>query len=440
MKLNLLSFNNWTHSLKYIKNLRNTPNNFWMRYHKVASYYYGRIFQYAELGTRRKVLIPFVFYFEDILYNIYGKWALIRLWPIKKYFLNGYILADRLMRLLLTRTDINGTISEFRRINRHFMYVIRAKQINKTYYSYNYNNSRWPNKLINFMKDNNYNNNNYNIKPFGILNYQNLEYINIKTKKEYILNSYFLNKNLLIHCIPFNYYYKTVCFKLHRKIFGSNHGRIINLFNFNVKDYLSFWIRPIKNYIRDMNRGIDIKGIRFRLAGRPGKVKSIARGLYKNYYYGNFLGTRHFLSKKNLHVSLYHAVLRGTVKSNIDYTNILGVTANGAISLKIWMSSGLINDIQVLLLHLLHIKILYNQLLHKHVLINSSIKKIRNDNFIINNIYKYKWLKRYSYSKREKKRCKRRSLFYILDKFYKRGKQQKQQKQYKQKKTIKKNE
>ena len=90
------------------------------------------------------------------------------------------------------------------------------------------------------MKDNNYNNNNYNIKPFGILNYQNLEYINIKTKKEYILNSYFLNKNLLIHCIPFNYYYKTVCFKLHRKIFGSNHGRIINLFNFNVKDYLSF--------------------------------------------------------------------------------------------------------------------------------------------------------------------------------------------------------
>ena len=46
------------------------------------------------------------------------------------------------MRLLLARTDINGTISEFRRINRHFMYVIRAKQINKTYYSYNYNNSR----------------------------------------------------------------------------------------------------------------------------------------------------------------------------------------------------------------------------------------------------------------------------------------------------------
>jgi hypothetical protein len=44
-----------------------------MRYHKVASYYYGRIFQYAELGTRRKVLLPFVFYFEDILYNIYGK-------------------------------------------------------------------------------------------------------------------------------------------------------------------------------------------------------------------------------------------------------------------------------------------------------------------------------------------------------------------------------
>jgi hypothetical protein len=54
------------------------------------------------------------------------------------------------------------------------------------------------------------------------------------------------------------------------------------------------------------------------------------------------------------------------------------------------MSSGLINDIQVLLLHLLHIKILYNQLLHKHVLINSSIKKIRDKNFVVNNLYKYK--------------------------------------------------
>jgi hypothetical protein len=84
-----------------------------------------------------------------------------------------------------------------------------------------------------------------------------------------------------------------------------------------------------------MNRGIDIKGIRFRIAGRPGKVKCISRGLYKNYYYGNFLGTRHFWNKKGLHVSLYHAVLRGTIKSNIDYSNIIGVTANGCISLKV---------------------------------------------------------------------------------------------------------
>jgi hypothetical protein len=46
------------------------------------------------------------------------------------------------MRLLLARTNTMGTISEFRQMNRYFMYVIRTKQIDKTYYSYNYNNSR----------------------------------------------------------------------------------------------------------------------------------------------------------------------------------------------------------------------------------------------------------------------------------------------------------
>jgi hypothetical protein len=34
---------------------------------------YDKIKENAELDTKRKVLVPFVIYFEDILYSIYGK-------------------------------------------------------------------------------------------------------------------------------------------------------------------------------------------------------------------------------------------------------------------------------------------------------------------------------------------------------------------------------
>jgi len=433
MKLNLLSFNNWTHSLKFIKNLRKTPNNFWVRYHKVASYYYGRIFQYAELDTQRKVLLPFVFYFEDILYNIYGKWALIRLWPLKRHFLNSYILAERLMVLLLARKDNSYTIKQFRIINRYFMYLIRTKQINKTYYAYNYANSRWPHKLINYVKDN-------NNKSFGILNYQDLERIEFKTKKEYILNTYFLDKKFLIHSLPFDYNYKKLCLKLHLKMFEFYQRKMLNLYSLNLKNYLSFWIRPLKNYIKDMNKGIDLKGIRFRLSGRSGMIKSVSRGLYKNYYYGNFLGPRHFIKKKGFYVSLYHTVLRGSIKSNIDYTNIIGVTANGCISLKVWVSSGLINDIQILLLHLLHIKNLYNQLLDKHILVNPFLKKIKNKNFKAKELYKRNWLKKTKHYKKKRIWAKNRIMqkLYNLYILYKCKKKIKRKKQYKQNKNIKK--
>ena len=102
-KIKKLNFNTWIASIKYIKRLRKTPRQFWFRYHKLASYFYDRIIQNAELNTKRIVLLPFVIYFEDILFNIYGKWVIVRLWPLKRYYLNSYILAERIMLVILTQ-------------------------------------------------------------------------------------------------------------------------------------------------------------------------------------------------------------------------------------------------------------------------------------------------------------------------------------------------
>jgi hypothetical protein len=52
------------------------------------------------------------------------------------------------------------------------------------------------------------------------------------------------------------------------------------------------------------------------------------------------------------------------------------------------VSSGLINDIQILLLHLLHIKNLYNQLLDKHILVNPFLKRIKSKKFKAKELYK----------------------------------------------------
>jgi hypothetical protein len=79
-----------------------------------------------------------------------------------------------------------------------------------------------------------------NNKSFGILNYQDLERIEFKTKKEYILNTYFLDKKFLIHSLPFDYDYKKLCLKLHLKMFEFYQRKMLNLYSLNLKNYLSF--------------------------------------------------------------------------------------------------------------------------------------------------------------------------------------------------------
>ena len=382
-----LNFNTWIASVKYIKRLRKTPRQFWLRYHKLASFYYGRIIKNAELDTKRKVLLPFIIYFEDILFNIYGKWVIIRLWPLKRYYLNSFILAERIMLVILTQGSSTNSILEYRQSARNLINIMRWSQIKKAYHYNNDNNSRWPLCLINVMKDNN---------SSHYLNYNTLEFFNSKLEKSYILSTYPLDK------IRLNYYLSSVKFhyvnafkenfntikdwSLKKKLIYKK-GKISNV------RYVYYWLRPLNSYLMYLKNHLDISGIKFKLTGRPGVIRSNVRSFSKTYFYGNLLGPRHFNSRTLKTTSLTNPILRGTIKSNIDYDYYTSKSNNGSITLKIWMSSLLSNDIHELLLYLLRVKNLYFELVNRYYLVYSKFAKLKNY-YLFNRTNKLIWIKK----------------------------------------------
>jgi hypothetical protein len=367
-----LNLNTWIASVKYIKRLRKTPRQFWLRYHKLASFYYGRIIQNAELDTKRKVLLPFVFYFEDLLFNIYGKWAIIRLWPLKRYYLNSYILAERIMLVILAQDSSSSSVLEYRQSARNLINILRWSQVNKAYNYYTENNFRWPVNLIEKLKENN---------SSRYLNYNTLEFFNSKLEKAYILSTYPLYKARLYNYMPSLKYNYIHAFK--KNINNIKDWSIKNKLRYkngklsNIR-YVYYWLRPLNSYLIYVKNHLDISGIKFKLTGRPGVIRSNVRSFSKTYFYGNLLGPRHFNSKTLKKISLTNPLLRGTIKSNIDYDFYTSKSNNGSITLKIWMSSLFSSDIHELLLYLLRIKNLYFELVNRYYLVYSKFSNLKN--------------------------------------------------------------
>ena len=370
-KAKRLNFNTWIASVKYIKRLRKTPRHFWLRYHKLISFFYGRIIQNAELDTKRKVLLPFVFYFEDLLFNIYDKRVLIRLWPLKRYYLNSFILAERIMLIILTQGSSTSSILEYRQSARNLINILRWSQVKKMYSYYNENKYRWPISLIDIMKDN---------KSSHYLNYNTLEFFNSKLEKGYTLNTYPLYKARLNNYLPsiksdyiyaYRENFKTIKNWALKKNLIYNKGKI------NTLRYVYYWLRPLNSYISQIKNHLDISGIKFKLTGRPGVIKSNVRSFTKTYFYGNLLGPRHFNTKTLKTTSLSNPLLRGTIKSNVDYNYYTSKSNNGSITLKIWMSSLFSSDVHELLLYLLRIKNLYLELVNRYYLVYSKFANLK---------------------------------------------------------------
>jgi hypothetical protein len=414
IKLKKLNFNTWIASVKYIKRLRKTPRHFWFRYHKLASFYYNRIIKNAELDTKRKVLLPFVFYFEDLLFNIYGKWVIVRLWPIKRYYLNSFILAERIMSVILLKESSTSSILEYRHNARNLINILRWSQVNRAYNFYNENNSRWPDNLINIMKGNN---------SSHYLNYNTLEFFNSKLEKNYILNTYPLNKAKLNNYLPSVKFHYVNAFKNNFKTIKNwsiKNKLIYKKGKINSIRYVYYWLRPLNSYLMYLKNHLDITGIKFKLTGRPGVIKSNVRSFSKTYFYGNLLGPRHFNSKILKTTSLMNPMLRGTIKSNIDYSYYTSKSNNGSITLKIWMSSLFSSDIHELILYILRIKNLYSELVNRYYLVYSKFANL-NSYYLFNKVNKIiklkKNIKRRKISKRFINKIRRKNHLSFINEY-----------------------
>jgi hypothetical protein len=410
-KIRRLHFNTWITSVKYIKRLRKTPRYFWKRYNRLASLYFGRVIQSAELNTKRKILLPFVIYFEDLLYVIYGKWSIIRLWPIKRYYLNSYILTERIMTMLTIRRDKWNAVKEYRKSARKLISIFRWFQIKKAYDYINEYNTRWPDSLVNIMKDS---------KSRSYLGYNKLEFFNEKLEKQQMLSTYPIEKNSLKSYLSIvnNQYIQTMynyVEKLNKsiyvkRVFLKNEGKIKS------QIYVRYWLKPLNTYIFTMKQGIDITGIKFRLGGRTGVSASNARRFKKFYFFGNLIGPRHFNKRTRKITNLTNPILRNTVRSNIDYAYNVGINKNGCITLKVWLSSLFSSDLHELLLFLVRIKYLYDQLINRYYLAHSKFIKFDNNWLLQQNNDFQIYFKEYKVEDKKMERLKLKRIRYKLNK------------------------
>jgi hypothetical protein len=365
-KLHKLTINNWMASIRFFKKLRKTPKNLWLRYHKNAGHFVERVIKNSELNTKKKIFIPFVLYIEDILFSIYGKWVIIRLWPLKYYYLSSYMLAKRVIMLLLWRKKRRGRNRKFS-ISRYSLKLIesfRSLEIKKAYTYYIYNASSWPNDLL--LKMNNMN-------KAHSLNYKNLEFFNKKEERFHYLNSYTLMYNNLYNFIPlFNYNYESI-YKDYINYISSIVHKNIRPRLIDNYEYAYYWLLPLKNYIMELTKNTDITGIKFKLSGRPSWKRSNNRKVKKTYDHGNRLTSRHLNPKTYKSFSLYTPRLRGYLKSHTESSMNISKSRNGSVSVKVWISSTLSVDVHELLLHLVRIKGLYYQLVNRYYLIHGNI-------------------------------------------------------------------
>lgn len=363
-KFKRINLNSWANSVKYVKKLRKTPNQFWRRYHRLASFYYGRIIQNSELDTKRKIFVPFVLYFEDVLYNIYGKWAIIRLWPLKRYYLSSYILARRLMALILWRANKVKTVTKFRRHTQFFLYLVKCFQITRGYYDYYKDSiSEWPHSLLDMMNEK---------RKEHYLTYKNLEYMMVKKERYFRFNTHLLLRNKLSYSNFSLWYKKAVGDKLINKFKVKDSEDILakyRHYNVDVANWLRVWLTPFRHHLHHLTAGHDITSFKFTLAGRTGTRRNNARKMYKMKFYGHTRILRYWAPIQKKYFNIGIPALRNDMKSTYDYSKTISKSISGALSVKVWMTSKISVDIQELLMLLVDIKHLYSQLFNKYYLV-----------------------------------------------------------------------
>jgi hypothetical protein len=366
-KAKRLNFNTWLRSIRYLKSLRKAPNSYWLRYHKLINKYYRRIINYAKWDTERKVLMPYVLYFEDLLYNIYGKLALVRIWPLKKYFLSIYILTERLMLLL----DKNAHRKKRRQSLKHlftrfvlnFLNLINKTKIDRIYEANLGSNSRWPTELITEVN-----------KDLPIAsNFNKLEYFSKKLDLAYHLNSYVLKYSQLDDFIGIpDFDYPKIAKDQYKNVQESRVNMIKHRLDLKFKKgFMQYWGRPIQNMFLDINRTQDIKGFLFKLAG---KAKGVQRKFNIWHQRGSFLGARHYNKLTYRYITISSMHIRNSLRPTMEYNQVSGAFPAGATNLKVWYSSLLSSDVMELIFYLLKKKVVFDALMNRNFFVHKNVE------------------------------------------------------------------
>jgi hypothetical protein len=366
-KAKRLNFNTWLRSIRYLKSLRKAPNSYWLRYHKLVNIYYQRIINYAKWDTERKVLMPYVLYFEDLLYNIYGKLALVRIWPLKRYFLSIYILTERLMLLL----DKNAHRKKRRQNLKHlftrfvlnFLNLINKTKIDRIYESNLSSNSRWPTELITEVN-----------KDLPLASdFNKLEYFSKKLDLAYHLNSYVLKYSQLDNFIDIpEFDYPKIAKDQYIKIRDSKINTIKQGLNLRFKKgFMQYWGRPIKNMLLDINFTQDIRGFLFKLAG---KAKGVQRKFNIWHQRGSFLGARHYNKLTYRYITISSMHVRNSVRPTMEHHHISATFPAGATNLKVWYSSLLSSDVMELIFYLLKKKVVFDALMNRNFFVHKNVE------------------------------------------------------------------
>jgi hypothetical protein len=365
-KFKRVTFIYWSGSLNNLRKLRKTNN--------YISYWYGimagNIFKKIELSvledTKRKVLLPFVFYFEDILYIIYGKWVILRIWPLRKYILSSFILTKRIMLLIQWRGLFVTNNSMYKKLRAKLIKIIKWGYLKKGYATYLDNKRRWPLLLINNFKDK------------KSLNYANLEHYSNKEKRNHFLSSYALNSD------SFSY----INNKMNKVQLSLNSINVNkdkdeeeeeDKNNKIEKEMSKEWFKLYLGILRNT----DISGIKFKLVGRTQFSRSNQRSFYRSSIFGN-LKSPNYSNELIKPQAPYLPVYRGHIKANVDSSFRIISSSNGTISIKVWIISFMSADIEELLLYLIRIKDLYNIINLKYY--RHPLRINKNNLFILNRI------------------------------------------------------
>lgn len=370
-KFNLLTINNWRTSHIFIKKYKKSPKNFWSKYIKGATHLIERIIQYAELDTKRKIFVPFVLYIEDVLFSIYGKWVIIRLWPLKKYYLSSFILANKIVKLVIARRKRQNSNFNLGKMSLKLIQNVKYLQIQKGYNFYLHNYSPWPRELLSKINSN---------MIAHSLNYNSLEFYNEKKDRKHNLKSYSLLYNNLSDFLPLLTYKYTSANKdfiqFMNKINRKNYKKSPKYYTNG--EYFYYWLLPLRRYIMNLTRATDITGLKFKVTGRPSWKRNNNRKVNTIFDYGNRSTSLYYNTKLFKYIPVAVPRIRGYLKAQTQFGSSISKSKNGTVSVKIWISSLIAVDVLELLLHLVRIKDLYSQLLHRYFSKKSYIIKKKN--------------------------------------------------------------